>query len=689
MNTDERTEQFAESGSADKKRSGPPQFFVDATVAVNDGQIDKAIHILKNAVPQDSFTACNAIGQIYLSLGQNENALQWLQRACEYRPDSAMVIAGIGQALTGLGRRKQAIEELTQAIKVQPNIENVHLLAEAMLQIQPSQAVELLRQIVEKNPSRMDAVFELAKVLEKSGRFDEAEKWYKKILFQQPYVQVYINLADMYSETGRPSQAIQHLKKAIGIEPENSKFWSKLAYLLIRTGKTQEGISLLRKVIEKEPGNRAVHSNFLGLLHYLPDIDTRMFFDEHKKWGLIHAPIALAKVSHENAPVPDRRLRIGYISPDFRTHVVMYFFESLLDAHAQQEVEVYGYGSVKSPDEVTERLKSKFNHYRNIYNITDEAAARVIEKDRIDILVDIAGHTRYNRLGVLAYRPAPIQVTCLGHPDTIGMQQIDYRFTDDLADLPQSQQFYIEELVSLPDGFLCYRPPDPAPPVETLPAERNGYITFGSFNNNRKIHPSIIALWAEILKSNADSRFILKFSAKADRDLEDHYLGIFEHFGVSRKKVQIYDTQKTFFKHLQLYNEVDIALDTYPYNGTTTTCEALWMGVPVISLVGEHHVSRVGLSILTRVGLEFFAASTSEEYLAKAVALAEKPDAIAKIRASMRKRIADSVLCDKNKFTHNVETAYRKMWYRWCKNREGEIADNKLKHTENIKARIT
>jgi predicted O-linked N-acetylglucosamine transferase (SPINDLY family) len=397
----------------------------------------------------------------------------------------------------------------------------------------------------------------------------------------------------------------------------------------------------------------------------MPELDAPMLFEEHKRWAKTHAPASLTKQAHDNEPDADRRLRIGYISPDFRTHPVAHFVESLLDGHDPDAVEIYGYGNVACPDHTTERLRSKFAHYRSILGLADDEVVHLVERDKVDILVDLAGHTSGNRLSVLARKPAPVQVTYLGYPDTTGMEQIDYRLTDSLSTPPELQKFYTEELVFLPDGFLCYRPADFAPPVAPLPAKIKGHITFGSFNNSCKLSPNMMSLWARLLSTNAGSRLLLKSRAGDDAGVREDYFRHFEQLGIPRDRLNIRG-QKPAIEYLQLFGQVDIALDSFPYNGTTTTCDAMWMGVPVITLVGQHHASRVGLSILTQVGLEFFAASKPAEYVRKATALAQNLGALAKIRASMRQRMAASPVCQAKPFARTVEAAYRTVWRKWC-----------------------
>ncbi|RKY24815.1 MAG: hypothetical protein DRP62_02875 [Planctomycetota bacterium] len=527
-------------------------------------------------------------------------------------------------------------------------------------------AIEVVRQMLDKDPSRTDVVFTLAMVLWKTGRVKRAKEWYKKLLeWSQQVGTVYDKLGCLCQFTGRMSEAVQYHRKAVEAEPARPELRANLARVLMETGKMQQGIDMLRKAVEEMPENAQVHSNFLFRLHHRSELNPQSLFDEHRRWGSLHAPIGRAKTSHSNSVEPDRQLKVGYISPDFRRNSVAYFFEPLLDGHNRREVEVYGYGNVEFQDKFTQRLKDKFDYYRNIHGLGERAVAELVERDGIDILVDLAGHVGDNCLGVMAYKPAPVQVTYLGYPDTTGVQAIDYRLTDALADSPESQKFYTEELVFLPDGFLCYRPADFAPPVAPLPADKNGYITYGSFNNSCKINDVIAELWADVLKADTDSRLLLKLKGGQERGIKSHYLRLFERFGISRDRIVLYGW-KSPAEHLKLYGQVDIALDTYPYNGATTTCEALWMGVPTVSLVGNCHASRVGLSILTRVGLEFFAASTRQEYIAKATALAANRQALAQIRTSMRARVAASGLCYAKGFARSLETAYRKMWRRWC-----------------------
>ncbi len=537
------------------------------------------------------------------------------------------------------------------------------------------QNIQIIARMVERDRSRTDIMFILAKVLFEANRVQEAEHWYKKILETEFHPLVYKNLGQVYENRCEFSRAIECIKKALEAEPDNADFLVALGEDLIDIGKTQEGIELLRKAIESRSGFAAAESSLMWNLHYSPETNLQQLFVEYKKWGSTYAPMSMARKSHDNAPDPDRRLRIGYISPDFRTNSASRSFEPFLDGHDRQQFEICGYGNIMKPDEITDRFKDKFDYYRSINPMEIEEAANLIEQDKIDILVEIGGHCRGNCLGVLARKPAPVQVD-YGGINTLGMEQIDYRFTDSIMDPPHLEKFYVEESVYLPGGFCVYRPPHNSPLVCPLPAKEKGYITFGSFNDHRKVNQYTMELWAKILKAVENSRLLLKFRAGNDPRAREHFFSQFEQLGINRQRVEISGMLNSHFEHMQLYGQLDLALDTYPFNGCITTLEGLWMGVPIVTLVGKQGIlSRVGLSILSRLEFEIFAAAEPDEYVAKAIAFANEPENLEKIRFDLRRRMLASTLCSPGRFATDIEAAYRKMWHRWCRSQGVDVPD--------------
>jgi predicted O-linked N-acetylglucosamine transferase (SPINDLY family) len=398
-------------------------------------------------------------------------------------------------------------------------------------------------------------------------------------------------------------------------------------------------------------------------MHYDPAIGSEMLYEEATQWWQQHG-IKKVATSHPVAVSKKfGRIKIGYISPDFREHSVSYFFLPFLEYHNRDSFEIFCYSEVKREDKITHRIKELSDHWRPIAWLRDRAVAEQVRQDGIDILVDLAGHTAENRLLVFAYKPAPVQVTWLGYPNTTGMPVIDYRFTDEIADPPgEADEYHSEILMRLPDGFLCYGPPDDAPGVSGLPTHKNGRITFGSFNNLPKINPQVIGLWSRLLHQVADSRLLLKSKQFADEHVRQRFLDLFSVCGIGAERLRLLPRVASTAGHLALYHQVDIALDPFPYNGTTTTCEALWMGVPVITLRGDRHAGRVGASILTRLGLEEMIAQNEEAYVDIGVALAASMSALENLRSGLRSRMQSSVLCDGRSFARTMENTFQKVW---------------------------
>jgi protein O-GlcNAc transferase len=356
-----------------------------------------------------------------------------------------------------------------------------------------------------------------------------------------------------------------------------------------------------------------------------------------------------------------RKLRVGYVSPDFRRHSVSYFLTPLLAAHDRNAVEITCYAEVKQPDEVTARLKGLVSAWRSTVGMSDAELAERIRADGIDILVDLAGHTAGNRLAVFARQPAPVQVTWLGYPNTTGLSRIHYRLVDRVTDPPDASPAS-ERLVRLENGFLCYEPPADAPPPMPPPCLAASAVTFGSFNNAAKLSPATLDAWARILQGSPGSRLVLKGAAFSEAETCKRFRGEFVRRGVAEERLALAPFTPSSRAHLAAYHAIDLALDPFPYNGTTTTCEALWMGVPVIALLGDRHSARVGASILTRLGLGRLIAFDPADYVERALALASDRAGLGELRAGMRQRFAASPLCDAAGFARRVEAAYRRMW---------------------------
>ncbi len=431
-------------------------------------------------------------------------------------------------------------------------------------------------------------------------------------------------------------------------------------------GEAEEALRLTRRALRLRPDRPDGLSNLLIGLQYGDNRSPLELFAEHRRFdALVGRPRTAHHARHGNDPDPDRPLRVGYVSNDFRQHVASCFFEPLLACHDPARVEAFCYSDTVSPDAVTRRLTALASGWRDTVGLDEAELAQWIRDDRIDILVDLGGHSAGNRLTVFARRPAPIQVTWLAYPDTTGLSAMDYRLVDAITD-PEgiADGLASETLVRLPDGFLCYWPPHGAPEPGPSPAAA-GPVTFGSFNRMAKVTPAVVALWAAVLRRVPESRLLMKsigigspaVRGRIEAQLRDH--------GVDPARLETVSWSPTWLEHLALYRRIDIALDCFPYNGTTTSCEALWMGVPMIGLLGDRHAARVGASLMSRIGLSELVARDAADYVEIAARLASDRERLASLRAGMRDRLRASPLCDGPGFARRVEDAYRGMWRRW------------------------
>ncbi len=530
------------------------------------------------------------------------------------------------------------------------------------------EAMGCWRTVIALQPENMQAQHNLGLAFHVLEQYEEAVAQFQKNLRSNPdYAESYHGLGCSWKQLYRPEKAAESFRKALHLKPGLVQAHNDLGMIYKGQGKPDMAIACFREALRIAPNYTEAHSNLLLAMHYVPNYDASIVFHEHCLWAETHAAALKPCNAHTNVRDPQRRLRIGYISPDLRTHSVAFFFAPLLANHDAENFEVVCYADVARRDHVTGYFQSIAQKWRDICKLSNDAVARLIMQDRIDILVDLAGHTGRRRMLILARKPAPVQVTYLGYPDTTGLSTIDYRITDGWADPPgETEQLHTEELFRLPRGFLCYRSVEDSPAVAPLPASIHGHITFGSFNNLAKITPEVIAVWASILRAVPGSRLMLKSKSLEDEATVKRYEELFSKEGISAARLDFAGWVSVIGDHIETYRHVDIALDPFPYNGATTTCEALWMGVPVIVLAGSAHAGRVGVSLLNQIELPELIATNSEDYIAMAVALAENPKRLALLRKDLRTRMQDSPLCDGQAFARDVEEAYREMWRRWC-----------------------
>ncbi len=536
-------------------------------------------------------------------------------------------------------------------------------------------SVELYRECLELQSQDSRIWCNFGAELDAVGRTDEARSAYRRAIDLDPgLAQAWYNLGRLLQIAGQTAESENcYLTAALRVDASAERqlwllIYNNLGLLLYKQGRPQEAVALYREALAGYAQAADLYSNLLLTMQYAGGYTQAESLAEHLEYArCFEAPLMKEWHAHPNARDPGKRLKIGYVSPDFKAHAVAFFIEPVLAHHDHVRMEVCCYCNHTVSDAVTVRLKSLVEQWHDISAIDDVRLAEQIREDGIDILVDLAGHTAGGRLQTFARKPAPVQVTWLGYPCTTGLAAMDYRITDVHADpAGVSEANYSETLFRLPDTFDCYAPPCDAPEVGVLPAIAQGYVTFGSFNNLAKLSAEVRALWAQVLLAVPGSRLLLKSVPLADTATRQRLIGDFAEYGVGEERLILAVAEATHFSHLNRYHEVDIGLDPFPYNGVTTSFEAMWMGVPVVTLAGSSFISRMGVTMLTNLGMTELIADTPQGYVAIAARLAGDIDRLAALRAGLRDRMANSPLTDARRFTLNLENAYREMWAKWC-----------------------
>ena len=639
---------------------------------------------------------------------QYDDSLEYFNKALKKQPNNPRILCGIGMSLLRKYNYKDAITYVEKALALEP--ENSIILNNYAFVLKEKgrklDAKQTFKKALSINPNNFEALLGLGRLLTELGDYDTCRELFQKAIELKPdYYAPYASMGISYYNTSN-LEAIKWFDKALSLNPEADDVYSLRGYALNILGKTEEAEKSLRKAIELRednadyhqnlgnvlmvqakitealehskravelnPNNNLAFSNILLYMHYIPQSTREDIWSLHQTFSKMFEPQDLNLRPYLSAPRRDRKIRIGLVSSDFRKHSVAYFVEPLLANKDSNNYEYYTYANVKTPDRVSQRISDLSTKWQSILQLSDVEAAELIRHDQIDILIDLGGHTADNRLRLFFLKPAPIQVSWLGYPDTTGLKSIDYRLADEYAEPEGSENFSSEKIIRLPGGFHCYSAYADSPEVSPPPSLEKEYVTFGSFNNFAKCSTETIFLWSEILKNVPNSRIVLKALSLGDEYVQEHAYSMFKSFGVERERITMLPRTKGLREHFMNYNNIDIALDTYPYNGTTTSCEAMWMGVPVISLFGPNHASRTGLSLLSHVDLQQLAAATPEEFVNKAVALALEEDLRTELRSTMRQRLLHSPLLNADNFTREFEAAMSAIWNVYCEDPTGK-----------------
>ncbi len=670
------------------------------------GRIDEAEKLYRRVLSRDPAHANAAflLGAIVLGSGRADAAVEPLLRAARLEPTNAAYHANLAEAYRRLGRSAQSVASFEKAMSLQPDLPepvfNLGLLMQQAGEIEVAiacferaaetkpQSAAIARQLEDAREALLkragpalrpdsgtlviQAWLALAGAQRSIGRHDEAVALCRRALERDPrHVPTLLRLAEALADAGSTDEAAERLRLGLAIEPDNLEALARLLALLQASCRLDEAVGLLRRCLEIKSAP-SLRSLLVLTLPYLPGYDDAAILEEARVWEREYAAPLAAKVKPvDNDRAPDRRLRVGYVSPSFREHAHGFFLEPLFLHHDRQSFDFFLYSDVAQPDGQTSRFRGFADVWRDTVAMDDDTMADLVRRDRIDILVDLTMHTQNGRLLVFARRPAPIQVCWLAYPGTTGLSAMDYRITDPYLDPPGvDPSVYAERSLVLPDSFWCYSPRTSTPPVTPLPALAEGRITFGCLNNFCKVNAPVLELWAQVMREVAGSRLVL---LAPSGDPRRHVLSVLEKHGVEAARVAFTDRLPRD-RYLAMYQGIDVSLDPFPCPGHTTSMDSSWMGVPVVTLAGRTVIGRAGVCISTNLGLPELIATTPQEYVRIAVGLSHGLPRLSALRAGLRTRMEASPLMDGARFAKNLERQYRRVWREWCTRQVSPVA---------------
>ena len=614
--------------------------------------------------------------------GKIEEAKKLGEDVIESDPDEAVALLMLGNCAALEQRAEDALSYFERSVEAKPDFRDALLaLAKIYMMLgRPQDAIASMQKMLDLDQHDVQALLGLAEALQGLSLHDQAKACLKLVHQVDPrnvYAHVLLGRSAWNMNKG-VEEAVGHCVRAIEIDPRNIQANNELGLYLLKVGDAAAGCRCFETVINSTgPETAPVFSNLLLSLHYRCDVSASDLFQRHLSWEVRHGiTTCVDRLDFDNEPDASRRLRVGFLSPDLYGHSVFYFLSALFSAYRKEELEFICFADRQeaADDKRTLKLKSMVDGWHYVHGFSPHKVCELVAEQKIDVLFDLTGHTGKNRLVVFSRRAAPVQVTWLGYPDTTGVANMDYRIVDDVTDpAPWADELASEKLYRLPETFICYQPADDVPDVPVKTHLTEGKIVFGTFNEASKFSPSVLRLWCEILNRIPEAELVFKCRPFGEEKTKEYMFSVFQKYGVDESRVRLLAFIQSADGHMGTYNEIDIALDPFPYNGTTTSFEALWMGVPFITREGDRHCARVGMSMLKSVGLEEFIADSDEAYVQKAVDIAADRDRLLAIKLGLRERMRKSALCDNARFAGHFGDALRDMWQQWCedKNRVG------------------
>ena len=630
------------------------------------GQLDSAVacyHQVLKIAPHLAEAHSN-LGAALQALGRLDEAVNSLRQALEIKPDYAIAHNNMGNALRELGQLEAAVVSFRRAIEIQPNYADAHNNLGVALQAlgRFDDAVASYRRALEIDPNDAEAYNNLGYAWRSLGKFDGAVACFHKALeIKTDYVEAYNNLGLVLQEIGQLDGALACYRRAIEINPDYAEAHNNLGNALKDIGQLDDAIASFGRALAIKPDFAMAHSNLLFALNYSASHAPSYCLEAARQYGQMVSKKVSERFSTWQCATKPERLRVGLVSGDLRKHPVGYFLENLLALLDPGSVELIAYPTYHQTDELTARIQPYFSAWKPLLGLNDEAAAHLIHADGVHVLLDLSGHTAKNRLPVFAWKPAPVQASWLGYFATTGVVEMDYYLADEVSVPVAQREHFTESVWYLPDTRWCFTPPDVDLPVASLPAMKNGYLTFGCFQNLAKVGNAVLMVWAAILVALPMARLRWQCKQFGDPAVVAQCVERLQRYGVDPARVTLHGLASRI-DYLAAHAEVDAILDTFPFTGGTTTCEALWMGVPTISLAGDTLVARQGASLLTAAGLPDWVATSEAEYVEKAISLTSDLSKLANLRAGLRARVLASPIYDAPRFARNLEAALWAMW---------------------------
>jgi predicted O-linked N-acetylglucosamine transferase (SPINDLY family) len=627
------------------------------------GQLDAALNAMQQAVklsPTDAETQCN-LGLVLHELRQLDGAEKAYRMAIQLNPDHVEAWCNLGTLLHDQSRWQEAEGCHRRALQLNPKLAEAHYnLGNTLHAIgHIAEAIACYRKADRLRPGWVQANCNLGTALLKAGKTSEAEAALRGALAVEPdHVEALNNLGNTLKEQNRLHEAEACYRQALTLKPGLAALHNNIGSLLQDMGRLAEAAASYREALRLKPDYHVARSNLLFMLNYDPSVDAQTAFAEAKLYG---EQIAVTStLNRRTCDTSADWLRIGFVSGDLRNHPVGHFLEGILGYLSTEQAQVHMYPTDSWADDLTSRIRSRCRAWRPLYGLDDQAAAELIHNDGIHVLIDLSGHSRYNRLPVFAWRPAPVQVSWLGYFATTGVKEIDYLIADPVT-LPQTQEkYFTEKIFRLPETRLCFTRPRHDMGVSGLPALKNGYVTFGCFNNLAKMNDDVVSLWSEILGAVPYSRLFLKSRQLGDRLEHSKTVARFASCGIPQERLE-FEGAASRDRYFAAYHRVDIALDPFPYTGGTTTVESLWMGVPVLTLAVESFLSRQGAGLLTNAGLPQWVAQSRREYVAIAIREASDLQHLEALRQRLRQQVEKSPVMDGPRFARHLVTALREI----------------------------